>query len=333
MAAQERARIAEQKEKEARAAAAAAEEERRKSQEEAAIATAKLKEYEQQQQKQKQSTQEKRDAILRELEGKTTPTKLPLPTAAVPIMKSMDTPPPPPFDPMGLVAPRPQQQTEHITPPPSYDFLEDEQSNSIPVPSAPPESPSHHLDGVLPMPAPMHVGQVNMPPPPSFAVFEQQQNQSSSTNHELVEDTSFDFDMDGIPLSPEERQQMLAEQRQLYENIMKEKAANDEAIAKASADAFDSRSTAAAARATKRNERMDATGRDLDPTTATGGPKTEEEKTDSPRRFVQIGNNQTVALHGQERTKKAIKDGTAILVQCINCQNWMQVSFGASMAV
>ena len=128
---------------------------------------------------------------------------------------------------------------------------------------------------------------------------------------------------------------MLEEQRRLYENIMKEKAANDEAIARASADAFDLRSSAAAASAAERNERMDSTGRNLDHR-ATGGPKTEGEDTEdinAPRRFVKIGNNQTVALHGQERTKKAIKDGTALLVQCINCQNWMQVSQSCFVAM
>jgi len=49
------------------------------------------------------------------------------------------------------------------------------------------------------------------------------------------------------------------------------------------------------------------------------------------RRMVKIGNNQMVALHGQDRTKKAIKEGTAILVQCINCQNWMQVTDTATL--
>jgi hypothetical protein len=173
-----------------------------------------------------------------------------------------------------------------------------------------------------------------LPPPPSFAEFEQQQQQQQQQSHqsitELETETSFDFDVDGIPLSPEERRQMLEEQRRLYDNIMKEKAANDEAIARASADAFDSRSSAA--RVSERNERMDSTGRDLD-----GGLKTEEseEKQDddinAPRRFVKIGDNQTVALHGQERTKKAIKEGTALLVQCINCQNWMQVTATATL--
>ncbi|KAL3788369.1 hypothetical protein HJC23_009175 [Cyclotella cryptica] len=350
MAAQERARLAEQKEKEAKAAAALAEAERRKSEEEAAIATAKLKElqqhegqHNQQQQEKSQSAREKRDKILRELEG--LPSELP--TAAIPIMKSLDTPPPPPFDAMGLVAPRPQnsqqneiqeQSTSAILPPPSFDIVEqmiNTPTNSAPAPSAPPESPAvDHLEGVVPMPAPVLTN--NVPPPPSFADFEhqlQQQHkpqQSSPSNQELTTDLSFDLDeVDGIPLSPSERQQMIAEQRQLYENIMKEKAANDAAIARISADAFDSRS--AAARADERNERMDSMGRDLVRTTAPGGPKTEGEEMDAQPRFVKIGNNQTVALHGQERTKKAIKDGTAILVQCINCQNWMQVTATATL--
>jgi hypothetical protein len=365
MAAQERARIAEQREKEARAAAAHAEAERRKSQNAAAIAETKLRELQklvqavEQQQKQadqrqaekrqaeqeqiqrqeqqlrQSQAQQKRDKILRELEG--LPAESPVPTEAIPIMKSMDTPPPPPFDPMGLVAPRPQQQHEqqfeekkqvpHQMSPPPFDAMEKQHMTntpiaSIPLPSAPPIH--DHLEGVVPMPAPL-------PPPPSFAEFEQQmqQKQSAATHQQLETDTSFDFDVDGIPLSPEERQQMLEEQRRLYENIMKEKAANDEAIARATADAFDSRSTAATAKAEVRNEQMDAMGRDLDHrATATGGPKTEgeEDEVNAPRRFVKIGNNQTVALHGQERTKKAIKEGTALLVQCINCQNWMQVS-------
>jgi hypothetical protein len=345
MAAQERARLAEQKEKEAKASAAIAEAQRRKSEEEAAIATAKLKELQQQQehhtqhsQQKHQAAQEQRDKILRELEG----FPLELPSAAIPIMKSLDTPPPPPFDAMGIVAPRPQnhqqseyqvQSTSQIPPPPSFDIVEqmiNTPAHSVPAPSAPPESPAHdHLEGVLPMPAPVQTN--NIPPPPSFADFEQklqqqhtQQQPTSLTHHDLTAELSFDLDeVDGIPLSPSERQQMIAEQRQLYENIMKEKAANDAAIARLSADAFDSRS--AAARAEERNEQMDSMGRDLVATTDTGGPKTEGDEMNVQPRFVKIGNNQTVALHGQERTKKAIKDGTAILVQCINCQNWMQV--------
>lgn len=339
MAAQERARAAEQKEKEAKEAAARAELERRQSENAAAAAAGKLKQLQamvetleraqqqQTQQPRQMSTQENRDKILRELEGKRA--ESPVPAAAIPIMKSMDTPPPPPFDAMGLVAPRPQQhpaeqeQLADRIPPPSFE------QNNVPVPSAPPESPAcdgnDHLIGVLPMPTPEISA---IPPPPSFAEFEEQLQRKQPPETLLEADGTFDFDVDGIPLSPEERQQMIEEQRRLYDNIMKEKAANEEAIARASADAFDMRSSSAAARAVERNEQMDSMGRDVDDRTA-AGPKTEGEETEdvhAPRRYVTIGNNQKVALHGQERTKKAIKEGTALLVQCINCQNWMQAS-------
>lgn len=359
MAAQERARIAEQNEKKAKEAAAKADADRRRNEEAAAIAEAKLKELQrlidqtqtrkveneqtqQEQHREEQKAQQKllkerqsetRDKIMRELNGlppaKSTKVESPLPTAAIPIMKSMDTPPPPPFDAMALVDPRPQlpyqedigqlKQPPQKMPPPSFEDMQ--QHMAVPAPSAPPVSPTHdHLAGVLPMPAPMMAA--SMPPPPSFAEFEQQMQRKPAAA-QLKSDTSYDFDVDGIPLSPEE----IEEQRRLYESITKEKEANDEAIARASA--FDSRS--ASAKAEERIDQMDSTGRDLDhwaSAAATGELKTDETEdgVNASRRFVKIGGNQTVALHGQERTKKAIKEGTALLVQCMNCQNWMQVS-------
>eukprot|EP01083_Nonionella_stella_P018717 52067_1 len=69
---------------------------------------------------------------------------------------------------------------------------------------------------------------------------------------------------------------------------------------------------------------MDAAGTDL---AAAPADAAQAEQ----RRMVRIGSNQTVALHGQDRTKKAIKEGTAILVQCINCQDWMQVTDTATL--
>eukprot|EP00956_Cyclotella_meneghiniana_P031053 scaffold80424_cov70-Cyclotella_meneghiniana.AAC.1 len=349
MAAQERARIAEQKEKEAKEAAAKAEADRKRNEEAAAIAEAKLKELqrlidqtqtrkvenEQTQQEQhreeqkaqqkllKQRQSETRDRIMRDLRGLT----------ATDSTKAES--PPPPFDAMALVDPRPQlpyqedigqlKQPPEKMPPPTFDNMQ--QHMAVPAPSAPPVSPTHdHLAGVLPMPAPMMAA--SMPPPPSFAEFEQQMQQKPAAA-QLKSDTSYDFDVDGIPLSPEE----IEEQRRLYESITKEKEANDEAIARA-ASAFDSRS--ASAKAEERIDQMDSMGRDLDHRAAAAPPgelKTDDAEDDvnAPRRFVKIGGNQTVALHGQERTKKAIKEGTALLVQCMNCQNWMQVTASATL--
>ena len=36
-------------------------------------------------------------------------------------------------------------------------------------------------------------------------------------------------------------------------------------------------------------------------------------------------------LHGQERTREAIADGTAVMVQCTTCENWMQVTGAAQL--
>ena len=121
---------------------------------------------------------------------------------------------------------------------------------------------------------------------------------------------------------------LLDEQRLLYEQIMTEKAANDAAIARANADAFDMKSSTFAARAMPGGEESLAARTDAVGKNGTGGVGTSSSSTG---RMVKIGNNQMVALHGQDRTKKAIKEGTAILVQCINCQNWMQVTDTASL--
>merc|ERR1712165_539714 len=51
----------------------------------------------------------------------------------------------------------------------------------------------------------------------------------------------------------------------------------------------------------------------------------------STNNSVEIGDGKRVALHGQEKTKQAIKDGSAVLVQCPNCDNWMQVTGAASL--
>lgn len=385
MAAQERARQAEQKEKEAKAAAQAEVERKRHEEEEA---TEKQKREEEERIQKAHSAlrmaagnalEEKQNEILRELEGKPIvvpqePTKQtaaavpegvavhqqkqPIQTVqpAVPIMKSLD--PPPPFESMKFPPPKILKQDEDgmvghgmnsrvLTQqknPPSFDMAQRQNVDAPPpAPSAPDLShfapPEHHLEGVLPVAPPFAqaTSQAQMPPPPSFDTIEQQMQQHEqlhSGNLKTPEEDYIDFDIDGNPLTPEQREAMIEEQRKLYENIMKEKAENDAAIAKATADAFDSRSANAAVKAmdthSSQTHSMDSAGRNI-----TGEEESKEADTAverrEARRLVKIGNNQTVALHGQGRTKKAIKDGTAILVQCINCQNWMQVTGTATL--
>ncbi len=386
MAAQERARQAEQKEKEAKAAAQA-EVDRKRLEEEEAVEKQEREEEERIQKAHSalrvaagNALEEKQNEILRELEGKPMvvpqePTnqaaavaapervavqqqKQPLQAVqpAVPIMKSLD--PPPPFESMKFPPPKILKQDEdgmvghgmnsrvltQQKSPPSFDMVQRQNVDAPPpAPSAPDLShfapAEHHLEGVLPVAPPFAQApsQAQMPPPPSFDTVEQQMQQHEqlqSGNLKTPEEDYIDFDIDGNPLTPEQREAMIEEQRKLYENIMKEKAENDAAIAKATADAFDSRSANAAVKAmdthSSQTHSMDSAGRNI-----TGEEESKEAETAverrEARRMVKIGNNQTVALHGQGRTKKAIKDGTAILVQCINCQNWMQVTGTATL--
>jgi len=421
-AAQERARLAEQQEKQAQLAAAAELERKKYEAEQAKVAAIEDQRIQKAQSALRsvagRALEDKQKSILAQLEGKSTPVAaVEQPTAAVPIMKSLD-PLPPSFDSMKFPPPKemqqqlqhphlappnadfsshamvghgmnsrvlshapPEQQQQQAVAPPSFDFVEQQMMSTPvevppPAPTAPTESPSaphvtmnaetDYLQGVQPVAPPFAPGnaqvQQSMPPPPSFALFEQQQTTNTTQNDEEVaaaaaayDDGVFDYDLDGNPLSPAQREALMDEQRQLYESIMKEKAMNDEAIAIANADAFDLRSSSAAAAAMPGGETtthaahargvdsMDSVGRNVQGSAAADAanaaalaagftvPETDEEARKANRRLVKIGNNQTVALHGQDRTKKAIKEGTAILVQCMSCQNWMQVTDTATL--
>lgn len=366
MAAQERARQAEQKEKEAKLASERAAQAKK----DAAL----KKEEEERIQKAKSvlksaagnALEDKQERILRELEGKK--------PAASPITGQSKAPPensfqpaPPPFEAINFQASEQRQQQQNTQQnhqllhqqqnqpqPPSFDFVEQQlkpppspvpATPSAPSPSAP-EIMHHeydHFEGILPVAPPPTEQQPpshdflsdSLPaPPPSFTEFEQQQQQQVQEQFNPdMDDGIFAYDDEGNPLSPEQRQAMIDEQRRLYEEIVKEKAANDAAIAQANADAFDSRSSSAAVKAMEsRNQIMDSVGRvGVNGETSADEDDEEGARERRSRRMVKIGNNQTVALHGQERTKKAIKEGTAILVQCINCQNWMQVTETATL--
>jgi len=275
-------------------------------------------------------------------------------------------PPPPSFD----VFEQHANANTAIPPTMVQDFLAPPPAPTAPAisPSAPPITmePDDHLQGIRPVAPPpppfdpmlQPTPHDTMPPPPSFAEFEQQAppptTDTQSDNQAIDDEGVFDYDENGNPMSLEQRQALLDEQRQLYESIMKEKAANDAAIARANADAFDNRSSNAAARAMdggsststsaafdslnaqmRHAQAMDSAGMDVaaagtaGAASSTSAGQAEEEQ--GERRMVKIGSNQMVALHGQDRTKKAIKEGTAILVQCINCQNWMQVTDTATL--
>jgi hypothetical protein len=211
-------------------------------------------------------------------------------------------PPPPAFDETVLPPSREQepppsfQVFEQHDPPPAFEIVEDPpayqgmEDTAPPAPMAPAfeELMDHHresLDTIEPMRAP-------------------------SVEDEIM-------GMEG--LSEEERRALIEEQRQIMAQIEQEKSANAATIAALAADAFDSRSGPAVARAASDFVAM--------PSPALSSLQGNGATT----RSVDLGGGQQVALHGQERTRAAIENGTAILVQCINCQNWMQVTETATL--
>eukprot|EP00560_Eucampia_antarctica_P009304 CAMPEP_0197826972 /NCGR_PEP_ID=MMETSP1437-20131217/3854_1 /TAXON_ID=49252 ORGANISM="Eucampia antarctica, Strain CCMP1452" /NCGR_SAMPLE_ID=MMETSP1437 /ASSEMBLY_ACC=CAM_ASM_001096 /LENGTH=712 /DNA_ID=CAMNT_0043427643 /DNA_START=58 /DNA_END=2196 /DNA_ORIENTATION=+ len=231
--------------------------------------------------------------------------------------------------------------------PPSFDALEHMimSQNSVttaPVIAGEPSAPvfeelkldtSKHLHGVVPLP-PMALA-----PPPSFADYEQHKDNNHNNLGALMQkmkgageseqtatvdmDDVMQLDLDGNPMTSEERRKMMEEQRAIMEQIQNEKQANDAAIAAARADNFEERSNITSVEtATSATEVI--------PLVPLSNQASSSERAET-NRTVDIGGGQRLAVQGQERTKAAIESGTAIIVQCFSCQNWMQVTDTATL--
>ena len=215
----------------------------------------------------------------------------------------LDDAPPPAFDETLLPPPREEEAPppfeaveQQVDPPPSFETIEQPPVYEEMKDTAPPAPMAPAYEDLLDHEQQNSVEHIQPMPAPS------------STMEEEI------MGMEG--LSEEERNALIEEQRQIMAQIEQEKQANAQAIANAQADAFDQRSANAVAQVAS----------DRGPTRAVMPPSDSAEA-----RTVDLGGGQHVALHGQERTRAAIADGTAILVQCVHCQNWMQVTDTATL--
>lgn len=199
-----------------------------------------------------------------------------------------------------------------------------------------------------------------MAPPisaPSFEQVVQQQQQhldwsGSVANHMTVQDNledvyDFELDENGMKLSPEEKRKLIEEQRAIMERIEREARNNKASEAAIKADAF-------AARMAGSNTFTAATSPQEMSATIEGFSASEIEEQKRILEQIQseakgahqraqtgdqndtvgsinIGGGHNVQLHGQEKTQEAIKKGTAQLVLCLNCNNWMQVAETATL--
>lgn len=193
-----------------------------------------------------------------------------------------------------------------------------------------------------------------MAPPISAPSFEQvmQQQQhldwTGSAVHDSVEDVyDFDLDENGMKLSPEEKRKLIEEQRAIMERIEREARNNKASEAAIKADAFAARMSGGSSAAPVTSPLEISTNID-----GFSASEIEEQKkileqiqrgakgahqrsqTGDQRGSVEsinIGGGQNVQLHGQDKTEEAIKKGTAQLVLCLNCNNWMQVAESATL--
>lgn len=263
---------------------------------------------------------------------------------------SLPPPPPPSFDIFEKQIEKQEQKKAAAAvvttkpPPPSFDtismdFLQPP-SASAPFASAPPAeehpiqttTPSFDLlSGFTPMAPPPSTttmnGVVPPPPPPPF-------EEAMQFNAPTLED-DIDFDLEGSGMTQEEKQKMIEEQRAIMEQIQREAMNNKASVAAIKADAFASRMTGnpqgqaagvdgfSASEVEEQRriyEQIQKQAKGMNANASTEGTST-----------VDIGGGQHVSIHGQEKTQESIREGTALLVECLNCNNWMQVAENATL--
>lgn len=132
-------------------------------------------------------------------------------------------------------------------------------------------------------------------------------------------------------LEPAEREAFLEEQRRIMEQIEKERTGKDTSSAAARAAAFDQRSSAAVAQVAASYEGSGRSRRAAAPKSSSRSMRSETAASSSGTRTVNLGEGNEVPLHGQEKTEQAIRDGTAVIVKCMSCNNWMQVTEAAEL--
>jgi len=204
-------------------------------------------------------------------------------------------------------------------------------------------SSSHH-GGELPQPIPVPMQETHDPAYEALLrqqreyyedlVRQKQEADKLEQEKKMEESIVFEYDEMGNKLSPEQRAAMEEEQRKILEQIQQEAAANARAIREAmGASGLQQQVTLAngvivEANITPPKEVTPA----LAPTPAlTPTPALAMVLTRPPTQIINVGGGQKVAIHDQTKTREAIQRGTALLVECVSCQNWMQISESATL--
>jgi len=247
--------------------------------------------------------------------------------------------------------PPPAYETNFLkdVPPPAFDVMEQQQQQQqqqmqMEFPPPPP------IDSVIPPPPPLN--DILPPPMPEDGFFDMGMPSAPTATAPMFEDlhtqqpppqefhppplpppmeaASPELDIDSSilnALEPAEREAFLEEQRKILDQITRENSsANASASASASATAFDQRSSAYVANVAASYERG---GRSQTSTSRSSGTS---RPSSSSGPMVNLGGGSgEVAVRGSEETQKAIDDGTAVIVKCMSCDQWMQVTEAAEL--
>ena len=282
----------------------------------------------------------------------------PMSFTAPPMVKAPQ-PPPPSFDifekqmaKMSIQPPAPVASapaTAMVPPPPAFESIatqifQQQQTHPVAPPPPPTLSASDadllggNFGGVMPM----------APPSVSAPSFDQVMQQNLMGDPQVqAQEMDFELDENGMKLSPEEKQRMVEEQRAIMEQIERQKRENKASEAAIKADAFANRMTSASGPQTMMTppamgvdgfsaSEIEEQRKILEQIEAArsgseAASSSTNTNTGTGKQKIDIGNGQSVELHDQEKTKAAIKEGTAQLVLCLNCNNWMQVVGSATL--
>lgn len=219
-------------------------------------------------------------------------------------------------------------------PPPTFDSISMSmmQGFHVDAPSAPPAEDHQILMTAPPTSFDFMSGFTPIAaPPPSF---EEAIQFKAPSDDNIVDE--LDFDLEGTGLTAEEKKKMIEEQRAIMEQIQREAINNKASVAAIKADAFASRMAsqahgqAAGVDGFSANE-VEEQRRIYEEIQRQAKGMSVSSSSNSGRRTVDIGGGQQVSIHGQEKTQESIKEGTAQLVECLNCNNWMQVAENATL--
>ncbi|KAG7358650.1 hypothetical protein IV203_015239 [Nitzschia inconspicua] len=215
----------------------------------------------------------------------------------------LDFPPPPPID--SVMPPPPPM--DNILPPPPEDPM------MMMMPNAPAASAPSFEDLL----GGSSIQQEFHPPPMAPPTFEETQSAALDIDESILN-----------ALDPAEREAFLEEQRKIMEQIEQEKMSKQApGSAAARAAAFDQRSSAAVAQVAASYEGSSRSR----PKPKSSSSRGTANRSAGRITTVNLGEGTEVPLHGQEKTQKAIEDGTAVIVQCMSCSNWMQVTVEAEV--